>query len=185
MDDEQIIDLYWARSETAISATADKYGRYCSYIASNILCSEEDSEECVNDTYMRAWNCMPPHRPAVLKAFLGKITRNLSLNRLAQRSSQKRGLGQAALVLEEIQECVGRDSDTEQLVEDMVLVEVLNRFLASLSADQRRIFMKRYWYFSSIKEIADCLGVGESKVKMSLLRSKDKLRKMLEKEGVL
>lgn len=184
MDDKQIVDLYWERSETAISETAKKYGRYCHYIAFNILYNDEDSEECVNDTYLNAWNSMPSNRPSVLKTFLGKLTRNLSLNRYKQLTAEKRGKGQMPLVIDELHECLPAAGNTENVVDDMVLAEVLNRFLAALGAEQRRIFMRRYWYLSPVKEIAADYSIGESKVKMSLLRSRGELKSLLEKEGI-
>lgn len=162
MDDKQILDLYWERSEAAISETSKKYGKYCRYIAFNILHNDEDSEECVNDTYLRAWNSIPPNRPSVLKTFLGKITRNLSLDRYELLNAKKRNGGQMPLVFEDI----------------------LNRFLSSLSLEQRKIFMRRYWYLSPIKEIATEYGMSESKIKMSLFRSRNELKKLLEKEGI-
>ena len=184
MDDKQIVDLYWERSETAISETAKKYGRYCHYIAFNVLYNDEDSEECVNDTYLNAWNSMPPHRPSVLKTFLGKLTRNISLNKYKQLTAEKRGNGQMPLIIDELHECIPAIESTESIIDDMVLVDVFNRFLASLTVEQRKIFMRRYWYLSPVKEIATDYGIGESKVKMSLLRSRNELKLLLEKEGV-
>lgn len=184
MDDKQIVALYWERSETAISETAQKYGKYCRYIALNILHNDEDSEECVNDTYLRAWNNIPPHRPAVLKTYLGKITRNLSLDRYEKLNAEKRNSGQMSLVFEELQECLPSLESTESMIEEITLTDILNRFLSSLSSEQRKVFMRRYWYLSPIKEIAAEYGMSESKVKMSLLRSRNKLKKMLEKEGI-
>jgi len=184
MDDKQIVDLYWERSETAISETAKKYGRYCHYIAFNVLHNDEDSEECVNDTYLNAWNSMPPHRPSVLKTFLGKLTRNISLNKYKQLTAEKRGNGQMPLIIDELHECLPAIESTESIIDDMVLVDVFNRFLASLTVEQRKIFMRRYWYLSPVKEIATDYGMGESKVKMSLLRSRNELKHLLEKEGV-
>lgn len=185
MRDGEILDLYWARSERAISETAAKYERYCHSIAYNILRSTEDSEECVNETWFRAWGSMPPKRPDRLSAFLGKITRNLSLNRYRRYTAEKRGGGQVVLALEELQECVPAVGRVEQIVDDMALEEALNRFLASLSTQTRKIFMRRYWYLSSVKEIASDFGVGESKVKMTLLRSRNELKTFLEKEGIV
>jgi len=184
MEDHQIVELYWARSERAIPETADKYGRYCYTIACHILHSREDSEECVNDTYLHAWNAMPPQRPNKLSAFLGRITRNLSLNRWDKYSAEKRGAGQVFLSLDELQECIPAPDRAEQIVDDIALADILNRFLASLSAENRKIFMRRYWYFSSVKEIAEDYRFSESKVKMSLLRSRARLKLLLEKEGI-
>ena len=184
MDDKQIVDLYWERSEAAITETSKKYGRYCHHIAFNVLHNNEDSEECVNDTYLSAWNSMPPHRPSVLKTFLGKLTRNISLNKYKQLTAEKRGNGQVALIIDELRECLPTTEGTENIVDDMVLADVFNRFLASLTVEKRRIFIRRYWYMSSVKEIAADYGMSESKVKMSLLRSRNELKHLLEKEGI-
>lgn len=184
MDDKQILDLYWARSENAISETASKYGRYCHYIAHNILHNDEDSEECVNDTYLKAWETIPPKRPEQLATFLGKITRNLSLDRYRHSTTKKRGCGQVSLVLDELQECVPAAGSVEQVIDDLVLQETLNRFLSYLPTETRKIFMRRYWYLCSIKEIAADFGISESKTKMLLLRSRNQLKKLLEKEGI-
>ena len=200
MQDEQIIDLYWKRSEEAIRETETKYGKYCGTIAWNILYSREDTEECVNDTWMNAWNAMPPHRPGFLKAFLGKITRNLALNLYEKKHAEKRGGGETALVLDELAECVGSGPDGRAGAlggggfggsafgspeEGMVLTACLNRFLAGMKAEDRKIFVQRYWYASPVKEIAADLKLGESKVKMTLLRQREKLKKALEEEGIL
>lgn len=184
VDDKQIIHLYWARAETAISETANKYGSFCRYIAYNILHNDQDSEECVNDTYLRAWRSIPPQRPSMLKAFLGAITRNLALDKYDQLKTEKRGLGQTPAALDELRGCLPAQDNTERVADHTVLVDVLNRFLASLPAQQRKIFMRRYWYFNTIREIAAAYGVGESRVKMSLLRSRNELRQLLEKEGI-
>ena len=185
MDDRQIIELYNERSETAISETADKYGKYCYYIAYHILYNEQDSEECVNDTYLRTWESIPPQYPNKLSAFLGKITRNLALNRYRYYKSEKRGYGQTALVLDELQECIPASGSTEQAVEEKLLVEVLNRFLHELSIEKRMMFLRRYWYMSSIKEIAEDYEISEGNVKMTLLRIRNKLKQTLEKEGIV
>ena len=184
MKDDQIVDLYWARSEKAISETANKYGHYCYSIAYNILHSNEDSEECVNDTYLNAWNAMPDQRPSKLRAFLGRITRNLSLKRWEKYTAEKRGAGQVHLALDELQECIPATGGTDQIVDDIVLVDLFNRFLASMPTEKRRIFVRRYWYLSSVSEIAADFAVSESKVKMSLLRSRNELKQMFEKEGI-
>ena len=184
MEDNQIIRLYFDRSEEAISQTAAKYGKYCHTIAYNILQNFEDSEECVNDTYWKAWNTIPPRRPKRLAAFLGRITRNLSLDKYRHYTADKRGGGELAVALEELGDCISSIGSMGDHTEEIVLVEVLNSFLASLSAEHRKIFMRRYWYVSSVKEIADDYGITESKVKMSLLRSRNQLKTVLEKEGI-
>lgn len=185
MEDQQIIELYNERSETAISETAKKYGKYCYTIAYHILYNEQDSEECVNDTYLRTWEAIPPQYPNKLSAFLGKITRNLALNRYRYYSRQKRGDGQVALALEELQECIPDSNSVEQELEEEYLIEMLNRFLYDLPREKRMIFLRRYWYLSSIQEIAVDYEMSESKVKMTLLRVRNKLKQVLEKEGII
>lgn len=184
MEDGEIVDLYWARDENAIIETQIKYGRYCYCIAHNILYNKEDSEECVNDTYLNAWNAMPDLRPNRLSTFLGKITRNLSLNRWERYNAAKRGSGQVVLALDELHECVPARDSADQIVDDLALAEILDRFLAGLPKEKRMIFMRRYWYMSPIAEIAADYSMGESKIKMSLLRTRKELRQLLEKEGV-
>mgnify|MGYP003298482919 CR=1 FL=1 len=183
MDDRQIINLFNERSETAISETAAKYGKYCHAIAYNILFNEEDTEECVNDTYLKAWENIPPQEPNILSAFLGKITRNLAISKYRYYNSKKRGNGQVALALEELAECIPSQSSTEQAVSDRLLVETLNCFLNELPLEKRNIFLQRYWYLRSVAEIAKEFAITESKVKMILLRTRNKLKQFLEKEG--
>lgn len=185
MEDKLIIALYWDRSENAISETAHKYGRYCHYIAHSVLQNEEDAAECVNDTYLRAWNAIPPKCPNNLRTFLGKITRNLALNRYEQRSAEKRGAGQLPQVLEELQECIPSDDSTDQIIDRIVLREILNTFLETLKPDARKVFVRRYWYFSSIQEIAQEFGMTESKVTVTLCRTRQKLAQLLKKEGII
>lgn len=184
MDDSEIIELYWERSENAIAETSKKYSRYCLYISYNILHNNEDVEECVNDTYLRTWNTIPPRRPNCLATFLGKITRNLSLNRYKQYTAKKRGLGHTALVLSELEGCIPATSDAEQTTDEMVLAEALNTFLATLPKINRVVFVRRYWYLSAIKEIAKQYDMSESKVKSMLFRTRNELKKHLEKEGI-
>ncbi len=185
MQDSKIVELYMARSEQAISETAKKYGRYCHYIAYSILHSDEDAAECVNDTYLRAWNAIPPARPNCLQTFLGRITRNLSLNKWEKLSAKKRGAGQMPLVLEEMAECIPAEGMADDTVESMAIQDSMNRFLAGLPAETRKIFVRRYWYMSSVKEIAEEYGFSESKVTVMLFRTRAKLKAALEKDGVL
>lgn len=185
MEDNEILDLYWARSENAISETENKYGRYCHYIAFNILHSYEDSEECVNDTCLKAWEVIPPQRPNRLSTFLGKITRNLALDRYKYNNRGKRGGSQLPLALDELATCVSSSDQTEAIIDEMVLTDCLNRFLAALPAEKRKLFLRRYWHFSSIKDIAADFSISEGKVKMSLLRTRNELKQFLEKEGAL
>lgn len=154
MDDKKIIELYWARSDTAIAETANKYSSYCHHISYNILHSKEDAEECVNDTYLRAWNAIPPKCPNRLSTFLGKITRNLSLNKFNQYTAQKRGLGQTELVLSELEDCISSMQSVEQATNEKILVDAINSFLSALLPINRIVFVRRYWYLSSINKIA-------------------------------
>lgn len=184
MDDNKIIQLYFDRSEEAISQTAVKYGKYCHTIAYNILRSFEDSEECVNDTYWKAWSIIPPRRPKKFPAFLGKITRNLSLDKYRHYTADKRGGGEVTIALDELSTCVSSCAMERDEYDEITLVDTLNRFLESLSSENRKIFMRRYWYVSSVREIAEDFGLTESKVKMSLFRSRNQLKELLEQEGV-
>lgn len=184
MDDNAIMDLYWARSEKAISETAARYGSYCYAIAYNILSNREDSEESVNDTYLAAWNTMPPRRPSLLGAFLGKLTRYISLDRWKQRSRLKRGGGEVPLCLDELEDCVSGRESTEDAVIRKETIASVNRFLDSLSETERRMFLCRYWYLDSVDAIADRFGFSQSKTASILHRIRGKLNKQLEKEGL-
>ncbi len=181
MEDNIIIELYWQRNEAAIDESRSKYGRYCRKIADNILHSEEDSEECVNDTWLRAWDSIPPERPSVLSSFFGRITRNLAIDRFRRERSGKYGGGQTALCLDELSECIGKEASIEDRV---ALRELLNKFLRSLPERNRDIFLMRYWYMQPVSEIARQIGTSEGAVKMILQRVRIKMRKYLEKEGV-
>lgn len=185
MDDNKIIDLYWERSETAIAETADKYGRYCHYISYNILHNNEDAEECVNDTFIGAWKSMPPQRPNCLSTFLGKITRNLSLNRFKLYNAQKRGLGQTELVLSELEECIPAPNNVAQATDEMILLESINKFLYSLPPIKQKIFVRRYWYLITIKDISKQYDMTNSKVSSMLFRLRNELKIHLEKEGIV
>ncbi len=184
MDDREIVALYFKRNEKAIEASEKKYGKYCFFIAHNILGNKEDSEECVNDTYIKAWNSIPPHKPEKLSTFLGKITKNLAFDILDKKSAKKRGSNTVSLVLEELHECIPSPSSAENEVDKLQLIENLNCFLQTLSKENRKIFLQRYWYMMPIREIAEENDFTESKVKMSLMRTRENLRIFLEKEGV-
>jgi len=183
MEDARIVQLYWNRDQAAISQTAAKYGGYCTSIARNILGNAQDAEECVNDTYLNAWNAMPPHRPSILATFLGKITRNLSFNRYKRQHAEKRGAGELPLVLEELGECVSGREDVEQEIAYRELVMTLEAFLQTLSVKKRRIFLRRYWYTDSVSDIAKCFGMRENAVSMVLARMRQELRSFLEERG--
>lgn len=184
MDDKEIIDLYWERSELAISETDLKYGRVCNRVAYRVLSNVEDSEECVNDTYLKAWSVIPPTRPVKLMAFLVKITRNLALNRYEKYAAEKRGGGEVPAALDELSECIPDPNSVENQIDNRLLVDRLNEFLEGLQPDARRIFLRRYWEVCSIREIAELYSISESKVKVSLFRTRGKLRSFLEQEGI-
>ncbi len=185
MTDENIIKLYFDRNEQAISVTKNKYGKYLYTIAYNILHIKEDCEESVSDTYLGAWNTMPPKKPNVLQTYLGKLTRNISLKRFRNNSTQKRGGTQTDIALEELSEILASDNSVEETIERDVLLNFVQRFVKGLENEQRQIFIARYWYMYSIKDISQKLGYSESKVKSALKRSRDKLKDELKKEGLI
>lgn len=185
MDDAHIVDLFWARSEAAISETAAKYGNYCHSIAYSILADNEDAAESVNDTYFDAWNTMPPHRPTILSTFLGKITRRIAIDKWRGQTAEKRGGCEVTLALDELSECIPARHSVEDEVELAELAKVIDSFVMSLPPMQRRVFVCRYWYLDSISAIANQLGFSQSKVKMMLYRQRTKLLAALEKEGNL
>ena len=184
MEDFEIVDLYWERSERAIAESRVKYGARCRALAYRILQSKEDSDECENDTYLRAWNAMPSARPTFLGAFLTKITRNLSLDKLERRSAAKRGGGEIPVILGELQESIPAASTIDDPFSDnAVLSMLLDEFLSSLSKEARVFFVQRYWMSMAVAEIAEKNSVSQGKVKMSLHRSRNALRKRLEAKG--
>lgn len=185
MDDQKIIELYWARNEDAIRHTADRYGQYCYAIAYHILSVREDSEECVNDTYLDAWNSMPPHRPTVLSAFLGKITRRIAIDRWRQSHAQRRGGGEIALALDELSECVASSGDVVKEVETLEVAAAVQRFLDTMPELERRVFVRRYWHMESVAELAKRFGCGQSRIKSMLHRTRAKLQKHLQEEGLV
>lgn len=185
MRDTEILDLYWAREERAISETQAVYGNYCYSIAWNILYSKEDSDECVNDTWLRAWNAIPPKRPNRLALFLGTITRNLSLDRWKEKHAMKRGNGEMMLALDELAECVPDMRNTEDVVEAAELERMINDFLHTLPERECSVFLRRYWYVEEYSDIARRYDMKLNTVKTSLFRTRAKLRDYLEREGVI
>ena len=185
MEDSQIIDLYWARLEQAIQETDTKYGGYCRAIAHNILKSMEDSEECVSDTWLRAWNAMPPQRPSVLSAFLGRITRNLSLDRYKAARAEKRGGSSFPAALDELSECVPAPGRVEHALEERELAEAIDRFLRTLPERECSMFLRRYWYVDSVQSIAARYAIKENTAKSLLFRTREKLRRYLAGEGII
>ena len=182
MEDYQIVDLYWARSEHAIRETDEKYGRLLQGISYSLLSSREDAEECVNDTYMEAWQRMPEDRPIYLGAYLSKIIRCLSVDRFRATHRQKRGgMGQ---ILEELTECIPGGESPQEAYENRELARVINGFLEELDEEKRRMFVRRYFYSDSVDAIANRLKVSVSKVKTTLFRLRGELRRRLEEEGI-
>ena len=185
MEDSQIIELYWQKNADAISETSSKYGSYCFAIADHILHSPEDSEECVNDTWLRAWNAMPPQRPGVLRMFLAKITRRLSVNRFHARSAEKRGSGEISLVLDELADCLAGGTDVEAEYEVRELEECIRRFVRGLPERDGNVVVRRYFFTEPVAAIAEQYGLTENNVSVILSRARKKLRLKLAKEGYL
>ncbi len=183
MTDQDIVNLYWQRSERAIPETAGVYGPYCHTVAYNLLRNTEDAEESVNDTWLAAWNAMPPSRPNSLKAFLGKLTRNIAVSSLRRKGSLKRGGGVAATALEELSECLPSSFDLERTVEARELGRLLGRFLKKLPERDQVIFVGRYFYVLTAEEIAQRLRMKPATVRTALYRIRKKLVQELEKEG--
>lgn len=186
MDDNQIIDLFWNRDETAIEQTVNRYGRYCRTIAYNILGNEEDVQECLNDTWLGAWNSIPPARPSCFSAFLAKITRNLAITRYRAGHALKRMGDRLSEPLEELGDCVSASANNiEEEIDRRTLESAINRYLETVSEKQRKIFVRRYFYMDTVAEIADMYELGQSDVKVTLLRMRRALQKKLEDEGLM
>ena len=183
MEDDKIVDLYWARSEEAVSETKRKYHHYCLSIAGNILPLREDAEECVNDTYLAAWNSIPPNRPSVLSTYLGKLTRRISIDRWRKLSADKRGSGTVTVALDELAECIPSGSNPAQEVEAKALAEAIGHFLDTVPYTERKVFLMRYFDMAKIQDIARGCNMSPSKFKSMLHRTRRKLRIALQKEG--
>ncbi len=182
MDDAQIVELYWRRDEAAVSETAEKYGALCRSVARNILETDEDAEECVNDALHRAWDAIPPLCPERLGAWLGKVTRNLALNRWNESRAQKRYAGMAAL-LDELADCVPAPGGVEREWEDRELSAAIDRWLRSLTRTDRVLFVRRYWYGEALRGLAAERGASPNRLAQKMLRLRRSLRNALEKEG--
>lgn len=183
MKDEKIIELFEKRDDRAVEYCAEKYGRYCHSIAAGILPSREDAEECVNDTWLRVWNSIPPQKPTRFSAFLAKVTRNLALDRYRAISAEKRGGGEAAAVFEELEECLSGGSTPEEELSAEELARSVNDFVAALPRREREIFIMRYFYVRPVREIADTCGLTPGNVSVILNRCRKKLKTHLETEG--
>ena len=183
MEDSDIIALYFACAESAVSETVKKYGAYLNAVAYNILRSREDAEECVSDTWLNAWNAMPPKRPSVLSAFLGKITRNLAFDRWKAAHAEKRGGGSLPLALDELDECIAAKGGVEAAFDEKELSHAIDAFLRTLPERECSIFLRRYWFVDSVRDISERFGINENSVKSILFRTRERLRKHLEREG--
>ena len=184
MEDKEIVKLYWDRDEQAIKESKDKYTPYCYAIAQNILFNKEDTEETLNDTWLAAWNAIPPHHPLVLSTFLGKITRRLSFNKWRNKNAEKRGGGEVTLSFDELEGCIPDQHSIRSGLSENLLSDILNSFLAELKESDRKMFVCRYWYFDSIADICERFAFTPSKVKSMLSRTRKKLAAYLQKEGI-
>lgn len=185
MEDTAIMELYFARDQEAIAETDRKYGPLCTKVSYGILSNLQDAEECVADTYLAAWNSIPPQRPDFLKAYLLKITRNLSLMRLRRRYARKNGRGEVTLVLEELGDTFASDFSVERIYEGREVARAVSCFLRTLPETDRNMFLIRYWYMTPVADIAAKMGCKESRVKTSLFRTRKKLQNYLTKEGLV
>lgn len=183
MKDSEIVNLYWKRNEEAIRQTQQKYGAYLSKVAYNILSDFEDSKECVNDTYLAAWKSMPPHRPDVLSTYLGKITRQLSIDVFRKKKSAKRYASEYAISLDELGDTFSDGTTPENVFDGKMLDAAINRFVCALPDDVQRAFVGRYFFLDSLKDIAGYCGMKEGKLKSLLYRTRQQLKSYLVKEG--
>lgn len=184
MEDLQIIELYFERNETAIAETAAKYGHFCRNIALNILSIDEDAEECVNDTYLQAWNSIPPQRPNKFRAWLGRVVRNITINLWRKNHCQKRYAGMEQ-ILDELEDCIPSPETVELQIEEKELTQVINAWLTSLCRDDRVLFVRRYWNGETVNELAEEIGTGSKKLARRMYSLRQKLKAVLEKEGYL
>lgn len=185
MDDESIIELFNERNEAALAELSKKHGTFFTRLAEKILCNYEDAASCVNDAYLKTWETIPPAKPNVLRAFVGKIVKCIAVSMLRKSTAQKRGGGELELVLDELEECISSSGSVETEFDNKQLIEEINRFLMSCSEINRRAFVLRYWYCESISEISSQLGTPENNISVSLYRTRLKLKEHLEKEGYI
>ena len=183
MEDTEIIELYWQRDPEAIAESRRKYGAYCFTTAKNLLADSRDAEECVNDTFLGAWNAIPPHRPRILRLFLAKITRNLAFNCYLKSSAQKRGSGELPLVLEELDQCISGGEDPEQILEARQLEACIQAFVRNLNSRERSLFVRRYFFTESVSAIAADTALSPNHVSVILKRVRQRLREHLIREG--
>lgn len=185
MNDDEIIQLYFERNQSAIAETSEKYGAYCKKISYNILYNEQDTEECVNDSYLKLWQAIPPKKPNCLRTYLGKLVRNISINKYEKDHAQKRGAGETDIILSELEECISSTSSIESEFDRKELTTAINNFLSTLKKEKRIVFVRRYWYMSSVSEVAEICEISQSKVKSILFRVRKDLYEYLQKEELL
>lgn len=183
MQDSEIVELLFSRDEAAIKAIQEKYGAYLTVIAANILSDPEDSEESVNDTYLAAWNSIPPHKPQALPSYLVKLVRRIAIDRYRRRNRGKRAASQYSISLDELEDCLSHGESAEKALESKLLTEAIERFLYTLDQDARNLFIGRYYYLDPLKRVAEYCGVSESKAKSTLFRTRKALKEYLQKEG--
>ena len=183
MDDRQIVELFFLREERALEQTEKKYGAYCHSVALRIVGNREDAQECVNDTYLAAWNSIPPQKPVLLSAFLAKLTRRISVDRVRKATAKKRGGGELDLVFSELEECIPDEKTPERELIEAERAEIINSFLASLGDTERRVFLRRYFFADPIRNIAERFGFSETRIRSMLFRTREKLKRHLIKEG--
>ncbi len=184
MEDKKIVDLYWARSQRAIEETSKKFGHYLKSVSFNILRNNEDASECVNDTYLKAWNSMPNARPYYLKGFLSKITRNISLDLYKKNNALKRGKGEVEITIDELSEIISSGNNIDEKIDEMYILDIINKFLDNLGREKRKIFLMRYFYINSIEEISKNLNMSKNSITTILFRLRNDLKKELEKGGI-
>lgn len=185
MEDSEIIALYYERNEDALRHTAERYGSYCRHLSFQILRNHADAEECVNDTWVRTWNSIPPARPVSLRAYLAKITRNLSFDRYESIHAKKRGNGETAVILDELAECIPSDASVEEEVHLHQLTDVITRFLSARTETERVLFVRRYFFNEPLKEIASRTGITRGNIKTILYRMRQDLRNVLKQEDYI
>lgn len=183
MSDEEILNLFFQRNDSALKQASTRYGNYCKAIAARILGNDEEAEECFNDALLKTWNTIPPNRPNVLSGYIGKIVRNIAFDKYRREHAQKRGSGDAALILDELGECIESRSNVEQEYEKKELVRDINNFLGSIPQKKRALFLCRYWYAFQIPEIAEKFGMSEGNVSVTLNRIRNKLKDYLNERG--
>ena len=184
MDDQSIVELFIQRNENAITESKKKYGNYCARIAANILSVSEDAEECVNDTWVSAWNRIPPVIPVSLKAFYGKLVRDISLDRYRKSHAGKRFTGMV-MILDELSECIPSDQDVQKILEARELTDMINTWLAGLTKDDRVLFIKRYYYGETVKSLAGMMNCTENQMAQKMLKLRNGLKAYLRTEGVI